>query len=145
MDLKTGRPISIELKTEIFQNEEKTEYFYQLPGQFVRMGDTLYIRYKEQDPETNAETSVTFKIEPEGAIHLIRSGAQRSRLNFLYQTRQETPYQTPYGVLPIATFTDHLHVSLKDQPFSGLIKIDYQLYSGEEKLGNYHLQLKFTV
>lgn len=41
--------------------------------------------------------------------------------------------------------TNKMQVSLRDQPFSGEIEIHYDLYLGEEKLGEYKLQLLFTA
>lgn len=144
MDVKNGTPISIELQTEVYQNNEKKEYFFDLSGQLIQMGDTLYLRYKEKLEDGAAEVPVTFKIEPDGSIHLIRAGEIRMRLKFDYQQRNESHYRTPYGMMPISTFTSNLRISLKDQPFSGSILVDYDLFSGQEKLGTYHIRLKFT-
>jgi len=59
MEVKNGTPVSIQLRTEVFQENEKTEYFFDLEGQLVQMGDTLYIRYMEQ--LTNQSFTLTTK------------------------------------------------------------------------------------
>ena len=45
MDLSTGVPVSIQLKTIVQQGNEQKDFFFDLEGQLVKMGDTLYIRY----------------------------------------------------------------------------------------------------
>jgi len=144
MDLTQGTEISIQLKTEVKQGGETKDFFFDLTGQIVKIGDTLYIRYKEIQ-EGEEETPVTIKIEPDGKIQLIRSGELRMRLKFAYQEKIETMYRTPYGLFEITTFTHNLRFSLKDQPVSGSMIIDYDLYSQNEKVGEYHLSLEFTA
>lgn len=144
MDLSQGTTVSIQLKTIVNQEDDKKEFFFDLDGQIVKIGDTLYIRYKEELEDGNP-TSVTIKVEPDGKIQLIRAGELRMRLKFGYQERLETTYKTPYGLFQITTFTKNLRFSLKDQPVSGSILIDYDLFSQNEKIGEYHLELEFTA
>lgn len=141
MDLSQGTPVSIQLKTVVDQAGEKKNFYFDLDGQIVKMGDTLYIRYKEE----GEAIPVTIKIEPDGKIQLIRAGEMRMRLKFDYQERLDTSYRTPYGLFQISTFTKNLRFSLKDQPIAGSILIDYDLYSQAEKIGEYHLELEFTA
>lgn len=145
MDLSTGVPVSIQLKTIVQQGNEQKDFFFDLEGQLVKMGDTLYIRYKEELLEDTEPTPVTIKIEPDGHVQLIRAGELRMRLRFSYQEKLDTSYRTPYGLLQISTFTHNLRVSLKDQPMSGKILVDYDLYSQTERIGEYHLELEFTA
>ncbi|EPX3603896.1 DUF1934 domain-containing protein [Enterococcus faecalis] len=145
MDLSTGVPVSIQLKTIVQQGNEQKDFFFDLEGQLVKMGDTLYIRYKEELLEDTEPTPVTIKIEPDGHVQLIRAGKLRMRLRFGYQEKLDTSYRTPYGLLQISTFTHNLRVSLKDQPMSGKILVDYDLYSQTERIGEYHLELEFTA
>ncbi|MHC9534534.1 YwiB family protein [Enterococcus faecalis] len=145
MDLSTGVPVSIQLKTIVQQGNEQKDFFFDLEGQLVKMGDILYIRYKEELLEDTEPTPVTIKIEPDGHVQLIRAGELRMRLRFGYQEKLDTSYRTPYGLLQISTFTHNLRVSLKDQPMSGKILVDYDLYSQTERIGEYHLELEFTA
>lgn len=145
MDLSAGVPVSIQLKTIVQQGNEQKDFFFDLEGQLVKMGDTLYIRYKEELLEDTEPTPVTIKIEPDGHVQLIRAGELRMRLRFGYQEKLDTSYRTPYGLLQISTFTHNLRVSLKDQPMSGKILVDYDLYSQTERIGEYHLELEFTA
>lgn len=144
MNLSQGVPISIQLKTEVKQAEKRENFYFDLQGQIIRMGNTLYIRYKEEQ-EDGETASVTIKIEPDGKIQLIRSGELHIRLKFGYLEHLDTIYRTPYGLLQITTFTRNLRFSLKDRPVSGSIMVDYDLHTQGEKLGEYHLELEFTV
>ena len=93
-ELSQGIPISIHLTTKVEQAGETQDFLFDLQGQAVKIGDTLYLRYKEIQPE-GAEVPVTMKIMPDGVIQLIRSGEMRTRLKFAYKERLETSYQTP--------------------------------------------------
>ncbi|MGX7350611.1 hypothetical protein RU97_GL001593 [Enterococcus canis] len=142
MDLTQGVPISIQLKTTVKQ-EDTQDFLFDLTGQIIKIGDTLYIRYKEK--QDGVEIPVTIKVEPDGTIQLIRSGEMRMRLRFRYQESMETTYRTPYGLFHITTKTHNLRFSLKDRPVSGRIVIDYDLLSQQQLMGNYHLELDFTA
>lgn len=144
MDLTQGLPVSIHLTTKVRQNGEEQDFLFDLQGQAVKIGDTLYIRYKEIQTD-GTEVPVTLKILPDGAIQLIRSGELRTRFKFVYKEKLETSYNTPYGMMYFTTYTNYLHVSLKDRPFSGKIDIDYDLLMMNEKIGEYKLSLNFTA
>ncbi|EPI01018.1 MULTISPECIES: DUF1934 domain-containing protein [unclassified Enterococcus] len=144
MDLTTGTPISIKLSTTVKQKEGTQDFYFDLKGQMVQIGDTLYIRYQEVQ-EDGQEAPVTIKIIPDGHIQLMRAGEVRMRLKFGYQERLETTYNTPYGMIQMETFAKKLHVSLKDRPTSGRVIIDYDLFMSNEKVGEYHLDLDFTA
>ena len=144
--VKNGTPVSIQLQTEVYQNEEKQEHFFDVTGQLVKIGTTLYLRYKETPEEEGAaDIPVTIKIEADGTVQLIRAAEKRTRLKFNYQQENYSHYRTPYGMMEIRTFTNNLRVSLKEQPTAGSVSIDYDLYAGKEKLGVYHLRLHFTA
>lgn len=144
MDLTKGLPVAIQLKTEVKQNNETQEFLFDLQGQVVKMGDTLYIRYKETQ-EDGSLIPVTLKLSPDGSVQLIRSGDMRLRLKFVYREKADTSYQTPYGVMFFSTYTKDLHFSLKDQPTSGNVSVTYDLFTAGEKIGSYKLLLEFTA
>ncbi|MBU5364357.1 DUF1934 domain-containing protein [Enterococcus devriesei] len=144
MNIKEGIPANIKVQTKVMQNNETEDFVFDLPGQVVKMGDTLYIRYKEIQPD-GQEIPVTVKVTPDSQVQLIRSGDARMRMRFVYREKMETSYKTPYGMFMITTYAQNLHVSLKDRPFSGIITIDYSLYMKEEKVGDYHMVLEFTT
>lgn len=145
MEERKSVPVIIKVKTEVFQENELKEYFMEEEGQIVRIGEVLYIRYNELLDGMDNKVPVTMKILADGSVQLIRAGDVRMKLKFDYQKFNETHYQTPFGTMWIKTFTNNIRVSLKDKPYSGEVTIDYDLFGGEEKIGVYHLELKFTA
>lgn len=143
-NVSAGIPVKIKLQTQVTQKNETEDFVFDLDGQVVQMNGTLYIRYKEVQPD-GQEFPVTMKITPDSQIQLIRSGEARMRMRFAYKKSVETSYKTPYGMFLVTTFTNDLHVSLKDRPFSGTVMIDYALVMGGEKVGDYKLRLEFTA
>lgn len=144
MELKNGLPVSIKLATKVTQQQTTEDFYFELAGQLVTIGDTLYIRYQEVQ-EDGQKIPVTIKIMPDGAVQLTRSGDMRIRLKFIYREMVNTSYNTPYGTMLFSTYTKNLRVSLKDRPASGKIVIEYDLYMADEQIGNYQINLDFTT
>ncbi|ANK60249.1 MULTISPECIES: DUF1934 domain-containing protein [Loigolactobacillus] len=148
MDLSTGLPIAIHLETFVTQDDEETQHVFDEAGQLVKMGQTLYIRYKETSEDDGSLIPVTLKVEPEGDVKLTRGdreSGQQLHLRFSRNTRLVAHYQTPYGTIPIETITPRLNIRVKEQPVSGEIYIEYQLFAQNEHLGDYRLRLVFTA
>ena len=144
MNINEGIPAKIKVHTKVTQNNETEDFVFDLPGQVVKMGDTLYIRYKEIQQD-GQEVPVTVKVMPDSQVQLIRSGETRMRMRFAYREKMETSYKTPFGIFMITTYANKMHVSLKDRPFSGIITIDYSLLMKDEKVGDYQMVLEFTT
>lgn len=144
MEVKNGVPVSIKLTTKVRQQGEVEDFYFDLQGQIVQVGATLYLRYKELQ-EDGQEIPVTIKIMPDGSVQLTRAGEMRMRLKFDYQKKNETHYNTPYGMMFFSTYTNDLRVSLKDRPVSGRVYVDYDLYMADERIGEYTISLDFTA
>ena len=84
MKINEGIPAKINVQTKVTQNNETEDFVFDLPGQVVKMGDTLYIRYKEIQPD-GQEIPVTVKVTPDSQVQLIRSGEARMRMRFAYR------------------------------------------------------------
>ena len=76
MNINEGIPAKIKVQTKVTQNNETEDFVFDLPGQVVKMGDTLYIRYKEIQQD-GQEVPVTVKVMPDSQVQLIRSGETR--------------------------------------------------------------------
>ena len=101
---RSGLPISIQLRTKVKQQGEQQDFYFDLKGQMVKIGDTLYIRYKEIQ-EGQEEIPVTIKIMPDGHVQLIRAGEMRMRLKICLSGASRNP-------LPHALWNDpsrHIH------------------------------------
>ncbi|WP_057876033.1 DUF1934 domain-containing protein [Liquorilactobacillus aquaticus] len=139
-----GTPVLIYLQTQRNQGGEISDYAKKFQGQLFRIGPSLYLRYLEEDEENKA--TVTFKISENGIIQLTRKQADiQMKLYFGDKQRIAALYRTAVGDIPIETITPALSVTTRDNPLSGVIKIDYLLYSGEKLLGDYKLRLQFTA
>ncbi|GAA3017177.1 DUF1934 domain-containing protein [Tetragenococcus solitarius] len=145
MESTRGIPVSIHLKTEVKQENETEEFLFDITGRVIRMGNTLYIRYKEEQEDGSDPVPVTMKIFPDGAVQLVRSGEIRTRLKFIYGEKFETSYQTPYGTIFLTTHTKDLHFTLNDRPMAGKVTIEYDLFVAEQRVGSYHLLLEFSA
>jgi len=145
VDLTQALPIAIHLETVTVQEDTRQDFVIDVDGQIVKIGDTLYIRYKEEATDATEEIPVTIKILPDGSIQLIRAGEMRLRLKFTYKERNESQYKAPFGMLFFSTYTHNLHVSLTDKPIAGAVSLLYDLYMAEQKIGEYSLSLTFTV
>lgn len=145
MDLTQALPIAIHLETITVQEGTRQDFVLDVAGQIVKIGDTLYIRYKETATENMEEVPVTIKILPDGSLQLIRAGEMRLRLKFTYKETNESQYKAPFGMLAFSTYTHDLHVSLTDKPIAGAIALSYDLFMTDQKIGEYQLSLKFTA
>lgn len=145
-DLSTGIPVGIHLTTHTVQDGEASDYALDIEGQIVQIGETIYLRYQEPASEgEDGAVPVTIKFLPNGDVSLSRSGANRLRMHFSAGKRIRATYRTPYGLVPVETVTPQLQVGFTQRPFGGTAAIDYQLYVGEQLLGNYEIRLQFTV
>lgn len=144
MDLKNGQAVQIHLTTQVEQDGQHANFVFDLPGQLVKLGSTLYLRYIEV-AEDGTEQPVTIKHNADGGVQIMRGKDLRTRLQFVYQEAVASAYATPYGAVEVTTLTNALHFSLKDQPVSGSLNLAYDLFSGEQLMGHYRLALEFTA
>ncbi|MFD1420474.1 DUF1934 domain-containing protein [Lactiplantibacillus songbeiensis] len=144
-DLTTGVPVAIHLETQAVQDGDAANYALDVDGQLVQMGDAFYLRYKEASKDQGQPVPVTIKLAANGDVVLTRSAENRLRLHFSNGKRVQARYRTPMGILPVDTVTPLLQVRLRERPFSGEVNINYDLYAGEQLIGNYKLRLQFTA
>ncbi|MCH4163828.1 MAG: DUF1934 domain-containing protein [Lentilactobacillus diolivorans] len=142
-NLATGVPAQIHLETSIVQDGKTSDFMFDVTGQLVKMGTSIYIRYSEDADE--GPVPVTIKIMENGDVKLTRSAQNRLQLLFSDGKRVAARYRTPYGNLDIQTVTSSLNMEILNQPLRGNIEIDYLLYAGNELLGKYHIRLQFTI
>lgn len=143
IDLSKGMAAKVEVETTISQGGSTERFVFNQMGKVVYMNGSYYIRYQEAYDEV--EVPVTFKLEPTGGVTLIRRGETTTRMRFEQGERFETSYQTPQGLITMQTVTRQLQVSYKQDPFSGELQLEYDLYLGQEKLGEHKLRLLFTI
>ncbi len=139
------QPVAIHLTTYIQQSGDVSSFNFNVRGKLFRMGDIVYLRFMEDDQHNGHAVPVTVRINANGHVKLTRSGANQLQLNFIQGKRVEARYQTPAGMLPIDTVTPNVDLQYRNRPFSGSLRVDYDLYAERQLLGRYRLQLQFTV
>lgn len=134
-----GYPVTLKLTTVIRQEGDEETFTFEEYGTITPMGDTLYLRYIEN--QAGLETPVTFKMTPAGEVSLKRSGQSDVRLQFAPDATIPTRYVTPQGSMSIDVRTNDLKTVL-DEDF-GHVNVAYSLLAGETLLGDYSLELHF--
>ncbi|SFC73418.1 Uncharacterized beta-barrel protein YwiB, DUF1934 family [Alkalibacterium subtropicum] len=142
-ELKNGLPAEIKMETSYVQNGETHHHSFEETGRVVYMNNSYYIRFEEA--HELGTVPVTIKINPDGVVQLIRRGEQTTRFVFDSDRETESNYRTPAGIIPLTVTTDDIRVSYYDRPFAGRIWVDYTLSANQQKLGDYHIRLRFTT
>lgn len=146
MTEKSSLPIKVHLETQITQEGQVESHSFDEDGQLVKMGDSLYIRYIEHVDQQ--AIAVRFKIDATGRVQLTRGASKDETQLLLYFKEAEqmaSVYQTQYGKLPVVTITNQLVWTIKDQPLSGELVVQYQLEISQQVVGDYKLRLIFTA
>ncbi len=138
-----GIPAEIKMQTVLVQDGEVEKHLFEEKGRLLHMNGSYYIRYEETSGET--PVPVIVKVTPDGKVSLIRQGETTTRLRFDIDKRTQSGYQVPTGMIQIQIETTDLKISYYDRPFSGRVFVDYALYLGEQKLGEYQIRLHFTT
>ncbi|GEK90135.1 Uncharacterized beta-barrel protein YwiB, DUF1934 family [Alkalibacterium putridalgicola] len=142
-ELKNGLPAEIKMETSYVQNGETHHHSFEENGRVVYMNSSYYIRFEEA--HELGTVPVTIKINPDGVVQLIRRGEQTTRFVFDSDQETESNYRTPAGIIPLTVTTDDIRVSYYDRPFAGRIWVDYSLSANQQKIGDYHIRLRFTT
>ena len=140
------RPVAIHLSTTINQSGNVSNYNFAVHGKLFQMGNTIYLRFMEDDQKNGHPVPMTIRIDANDHVKLTRSApGHRMQFNFVQGQRVQAEYQTPYGSIPIETETPNVDLQYRNQPFSGNLGVDYNLYANQQLLGHYQLRLQFTV
>ncbi|MDO5457691.1 MAG: DUF1934 domain-containing protein [Atopococcus tabaci] len=141
---KNGQTCAVKLTTRHRMEDEMDEFYFEQMGQLVQVNGNYYIQFVIENEE-DEDLSVTFKIARDGSVTLIRRGSNSSRMRFNAEKNTSMRYHIPEGSVLIDIDTQHVRIEYQNQPFSGKVTISYDLYSGPQLIGNYDLELHFTV
>ena len=126
MSSKLDKNIKIQTKQVLKQNDEKQKFEFTTEGAWQKRR-AEFIRYEE-------------KIEDNG-VKLIRKGDINMNLHFVEGEETTTLYDTPAGRIPLTVKT--LSILHFVTPDGGKLKIHYELYQNEEKMGSYQYELNY--
>ena len=130
---KLNKNINIQTHQVLKQNGEKQRFEFTTKG-FWQQKFADFIRYEEQIED--AKVNVTIKIEDTG-VKLIRKGDINMNLHFVEGHETTTLYDVPAGKIPLTVQT----LSLKHN--GGKLKIHYELYQDEQKMGSYQYEINY--
>ncbi|WDF83100.1 DUF1934 domain-containing protein [Lacticaseibacillus pabuli] len=143
MDLSHGIPVRVQMETWVSQDEHQEHHQFDEPGQLVKLGDALYVRYVEP---TEDHMPVTVKIKGDNAVELTRGSADgdtRLHMQFIAEKEVTAQYRTPYGVIPVTTITPRMDVVIEDNQASGQVYVEYRLIADNQPIGDYRMRLIF--
>lgn len=137
MSSKLDKKVSIQTKQVLKQHNEKEKFEFTTEGTWQQR-QSNFIRYVEQIED--ATVNVTIKVD-DGSVKLIRKGDINMNLHFVEGQTTTTFYDISAGRIPLDVKTLRiLHFVSGD---GGKLKIHYELYQDNEKMGSYQYEINY--
>ncbi|HBC4227850.1 TPA: DUF1934 family protein [Staphylococcus aureus] len=131
------KKVSIQTKQVLKQHNEKEEFEFTTEGTWQQR-QSNFIRYVEQIED--ATVNVTIKVDDD-SVKLIRKGDINMNLHFVEGQTTTTFYDISAGRIPLEVKTLRiLHFVSGD---GGKLKIHYELYQDNEKMGSYQYEINY--
>ncbi|HCY7216988.1 TPA: DUF1934 domain-containing protein [Staphylococcus aureus] len=131
------KKVSIQTKQVLKQHKEKEKFEFTTEGTWQQR-QSNFIRYVEQIED--ATVNVTIKVDDD-SVKLIRKGDINMNLHFVEGQTTTTFYDISAGRIPLEVKTLRiLHFVSGD---GGKLKIHYELYQDNEKMGSYQYEINY--
>ncbi|GGI29739.1 MULTISPECIES: DUF1934 domain-containing protein [Staphylococcus] len=131
------RKVAIETHQIVKQEDSKEKFTNHVDGTLTEKNAT-FIRYNEA--VDNADVNVTVKIAND-AIKIIRKGDINMTLHFKEGQPTKTFYHLPEGkILLVVNTLSIIHFVSET---GGKLKVHYELYQDDEKMGTYQYEIKY--
>ncbi len=131
------KKVSIYTKQVLKQHNEKEKFEFTTEGTWQQR-QSNFIRYVEQIED--ATVNVTIKVADD-SVKLIRKGDINMNLHFVEGQATTTFYDISAGRIPLEVKTLRiLHFVSGD---GGKLKIHYELYQDNEKMGSYQYEINY--
>ncbi|HDG5358836.1 TPA: DUF1934 domain-containing protein [Staphylococcus aureus] len=131
------KKVSIYTKQVLKQHNEKEKFEFTTEGTWQQR-QSNFIRYVEQIED--ATVNVTIKVDDD-SVKLIRKGDINTNLHFVEGQTTTTFYDISAGRIPLEVKTLRiLHFVSGD---GGKLKIHYELYQDNEKMGSYQYEINY--
>lgn len=131
------KKVSIQTKQVLKQYNEKDKFEFTTEGTWQQR-QSNFIRYVEQIED--ATVNVTIKVDDD-SVKLIRKGDINMNLHFVEGQTTTTFYDISAGRIPLEVKTLRiLHFVSGD---GGKLKIHYELYQDNEKMGSYQYEINY--
>lgn len=137
MSSKLDKKVNIQTKQVLKQHNEKEKFEFTTEGTWQQR-QSNFIRYVEQIED--ATVNVTIKVDDD-SVKLIRKGDINMNLHFVEGQTTTTFYDISAGRIPLEVKTLRiLHFVSGD---GGKLKIHYELYQDNEKMGSYQYEINY--
>ncbi|GBU90603.1 DUF1934 domain-containing protein [Staphylococcus aureus] len=131
------KKVSIQTKQVLKQHNKKEKFEFTTKGTWQQR-QSNFIRYVEQIED--ATVNVTIKVDDD-SVKLIRKGDINMNLHFVEGQTTTTFYDISAGRIPLEVKTLRiLHFVSGD---GGKLKIHYELYQDNEKMGSYQYEINY--
>ncbi len=131
------KKVSIQTMQVLKQHNEKEKFEFTTEGTWQQR-QSNFIRYVEQIED--ATVNVTIKVDDD-SVKLIRKGDINMNLHFVEGQTTTTFYDISAGRIPLEVKTLRiLHFVSGD---GGKLKIQYELYQDNEKMGSYQYEINY--
>lgn len=131
------KKVSIHTKQVLKQHNEKEKFEFTTEGTWQQR-QSNFIRYVEQIED--ATVNVPIKVDDD-SVKLIRKGDINMNLHFVEGQTTTTFYDISAGRIPLEVKTLRiLHFVSGD---GGKLKIHYELYQDNEKMGSYQYEINY--
>lgn len=109
------------------------------PGKFYERNNKLYIRYEEQQEDMTGTIINTIKIGQDG-VEITKKGIVGAQMIFRENEKINTCYETPYGMMMVAVYTDHVQYNVSEELIE--VNLSYKIDMNGEMLTDATVYIK---
>lgn len=109
------------------------------PGKYYERNNRLYIRYEEQQEDMSGTIINTIKIGQDG-VEIIKKGIVGAQMIFRENEKVNTCYETPYGMMMVAIYTEHVQHSVSEELIE--VNLSYKIDMNGETLTDATVYIK---
>lgn len=109
------------------------------PGKYYERNNKRYIRYEEQQEDMSGTVINIIKIGPEG-VEIVKKGLVGAQMVFREKEKINTCYETPYGIMMITIYTDHVQYTVSEDLIE--VNLAYNIEMNGEALSDAKVYIK---
>ncbi|MCM1467463.1 MAG: DUF1934 domain-containing protein [Alistipes sp.] len=109
------------------------------PGKYYERNNKRYIRYEEQQEDMSGTVINIIKIGPEG-VEIVKKGLVGAQMVFREKEKINTCYETPYGIMMITIYTDHVQYTVNEDRIE--VNLAYNIEMNGEALSDAKVYIK---
>lgn len=133
--------LHLEAGTDVSESKETETIEVVVPGNYYLKNGKKYILYEEIE-EDGRITKNQVKVFEDGHVEIRKSGVLNTQMIFETGKRNQSNYQTPFGVLPVTLDTRVIDVTESEHKFC--VEIDYSLEVQEKPVSDCRIEICIT-